>query len=306
MVENATASSVRQSPHSAAVVNAPVKSHDAGGMSPPCRVAVLGFGEAGGAFARDLVAVGADVRGYDPAVAAPAGVAQRSNEADAVGDAELVFSLTAGPAAEAALRAARPALRPGTLWAEANTLSPEEKVRLAGLLGAVGADLVDVAIMAPVTETGLRTPMAAAGPAARRFVTWMQSVEVDIDLVDGPVGAASARKLLRSVVYKGLAAAVVEAMAGAEAAGRADWFYKHLTTEFAGFDARTVDRLIDGTYTHAVRRAEEMTAATEHLSGLGVVPRIAAATRDSLRVIAHTGTPARGDGNRTAVNQQRR
>jgi 3-hydroxyisobutyrate dehydrogenase-like beta-hydroxyacid dehydrogenase len=56
------------------------------------RIALLGLGEAGSAIATDLVAAGADVRGYDPAVAVPTGVADRADEADAVRDADLVLS----------------------------------------------------------------------------------------------------------------------------------------------------------------------------------------------------------------------
>ncbi|MFD0541125.1 hypothetical protein ACFQY7_52150 [Actinomadura luteofluorescens] len=44
-------------------------------------IAVLGLGEAGGAIARDLVAAGAVVRGYDPAVAASGGIVQAASEA---------------------------------------------------------------------------------------------------------------------------------------------------------------------------------------------------------------------------------
>ncbi|MFF0491917.1 DUF1932 domain-containing protein [Nocardia sp. NPDC004068] len=254
-------------------------------------VAVLGLGEAGAAFARDLVAAGASVRGYDPKVPAPEGVSQRSGDADAVRDAELVFSLTTGAEAEAAVTAALPALRPGTLWAEANTVTPELKVRLAHRLRDAGVELVDVAIMAPVPGTGLRTPMSASGAAAPAFATMLREFGIDVDLVDGPVGAASSRKLLRSVVYKGLAAAVVEAMAGARAAGCGDWFHHHLTTEFVRFDAAMIDRLVSGTYAHAARRAEEMDAAAAQLTGLGVTPHIAAAARNALRDIVEATHP---------------
>nr|WP_228538057.1 NAD(P)-dependent oxidoreductase [Nocardia sp. XZ_19_231] len=255
------------------------------------RVAVLGFGEAGSEFARDLVAAGADVRGFDPIVTAPHGVQQRDGDADAVRDAELVFSLTTATEAERALRVSLPALSPGTLWAEANTAAPTLKVRLAELVKDAGADLVDVAIMAPVPGRGLRTPMFVSGSAASQFVELLAEFGVAVDQVPGPVGAASSRKLLRSVVYKGLAAAVVEALAGAAAAGCADWLHEHLIQEFQNFDAQTVQRLITGTFEHAVRRTEEMEAAAGQLADLGVTPRIAAATRDALRVIAESGEP---------------
>ena len=38
-------------------------------------------------------------------------------------------------------------------------------------------------------------------------------------MLDGPAGLAAARKLLRSVFYKGMAASIVEALDAARAAG---------------------------------------------------------------------------------------
>ena len=105
----------------------------------------------------------------------------------------------------------------------------------------------------------------------------------------GPAGEAISRKLLRSVFYKGLAAAVVEALRGAEAAGCADWLRDNIAAELAGFDERTVDRLVDGTHRHARRRADEMAAATEQLLELGVPPRIATAARDLLIELRDAG-----------------
>ena len=48
---------------------------------PPLVIAVLGLGEAGSVIARDLVAAGAVVRGYDPAVAAGPGITDTPGEA---------------------------------------------------------------------------------------------------------------------------------------------------------------------------------------------------------------------------------
>ncbi len=99
---------------------------------------------------------------------------------------------------------------------------------------------------------------------------------------DGPAGEAISRKLLRSVFYKGLAAAVVEALAAADAAGCEPWLRANISAELAGFDEHTIDRLTEGTRRHARRRADEMSAASDQLRELGVPPRIAAAARDLL------------------------
>ena len=247
-----------------------------------CTIAVLGLGEAGSEIARDLVAAGADVRGYDPKVPSVAGVQPRDSEADAVADADVVLSVNSSHDAMTALENALPALRAGTLWADLNTASPGVKVALEERAAERDVPVVDVALMSPVPGKGLRTPMLVSGGGADRFRALLAGLGADVMVQDGPVGEAISRKLLRSVFYKGLAAAVVEALRGAEAAGCADWLRDNIADELAGFDQRTVDRLVDGTHTHARRRADEMTAATEQLQELGVPARIAPAARDLL------------------------
>ena len=249
-------------------------------------IAVLGLGEAGGAISRDLVAAGADVRGYDPLVGAPPGVSARSDEGDAVRDASLVLSVNSALDAEDCLRHALPSLQPGTVWADLNTASPGLKLRLASTAAARGVVVADVALMAPVPGRGLRTPMVASGPGAERVAAVLGSLGAVVEVLEGPPGAAISRKLLRSVFYKGLAAAVVEALAGARAAGCEEWLRSNLAAELAGFDERTVDRLVDGTHRHARRRAEEMTAAAEQLRELGVPPRVAGAAAALLTELA--------------------
>jgi 3-hydroxyisobutyrate dehydrogenase-like beta-hydroxyacid dehydrogenase len=245
-------------------------------------VALLGLGEAGSEIARDLVAAGVDVRGYDPVAPPVDGVQPRESEAAAVADADLVLSVNSSHDAMTALENALPGLRPGTLWADLNTASPGLKVALAERAKEHDVPLVDVALMSPVPGKGLRTPMLVSGEEADRFVGFLAGLGADVDVQPGPVGAAISRKLLRSVFYKGLAAAVVEAMRGAEAAGCAGWLRENIAAELAGFDERTVDRLVEGTQVHARRRADEMMAATEQLEELGVPARVAAAARDLL------------------------
>jgi len=256
------------------------------------RIAVLGLGEAGGEIARDLVAAGADVRGHDPLVVPPDGVDPRSGDADAVRDADLVLSVTSSHDALSALDVSLPALAPGTIWADLNTASPGVKQALVERLAGRDVPVVDVALMAPVPGRGLRTPMLVSGEGAVRYAEVMTGFGADVTTLPGPVGAAISRKLLRSVFYKGLAAAVVEALAGAEAAGCEAWLRGDISAELVGFDERTIIRLVDGTHRHARRRADEMAAASEQLTELGVRPRVASAARDLLADLRDRGTPS--------------
>ena len=79
--------------------------------------------------------------------------------------------------------------------------------------------------------------------------------------------------------YKGMAAAMVEALDAARAAGHEQWLREHIAAELTKAGAGTVQRVIEGTRRHAVRRTAEMQAAADMLTELGVLPLIAEASR---------------------------
>lgn len=253
-------------------------------------IAVLGLGEAGSAIAADLAAAGALVRGFDPAVQAGPGITQCASDADACQGAAVVLSLTCAHEAEAALLAALPGVGPDAVYADLNTASAGLKERLAGLSAAAGTGFADVALMSPVPGRGLSTPMLACGPAAGPFGAALGALGADVDVLPGPPGAAAARKLIRSVYNKGMAAAVTEALRAAEAVGCADWLRATIAAELAAASPATLDRLEQGSIRHARRRADEMAAAADLLAELGVPARIASASEQWLRdMMAESG-----------------
>jgi 3-hydroxyisobutyrate dehydrogenase-like beta-hydroxyacid dehydrogenase len=242
-------------------------------------IAVLGFGEAGSLIARDLAAAGAEVRGFDPQAAAPAGVTAAASDAEAVAGADLVLSVNSASEAVAAFTASIGALAPAAIWADLNTASPAVKQRLAELGRERAIPVTDIAMMAPVPGNGLRVPMLASGDAADRVAATLRGYGADVEVLDGPAGLAATRKLLRSVFYKGMAASIVEALEAARAAGLEDWLRPHIAEDLAKADASTVERIVTGTRQHAVRRGHEMAAAADMLTDLGVPPIMADASR---------------------------
>ncbi|HVW40429.1 MAG TPA: DUF1932 domain-containing protein [Amycolatopsis sp.] len=260
-------------------------------------IALLGLGEAGGLLARDLVAAGAVVRGYDPAVAAGDGVVDTKSEAAAAHGAGLVLSVNSSSASVGALRAGLPGAN-GAIWADLNTSSPGKKRELAAIAAEAGVPFADLAIMAPVPGRGLRVPMLASGVAAKDAARILTSLGASVEVMDGDAGLAAERKLLRSVFFKGMSAAVVEALEAARAAGCEDWLREVIVAELSGADKDTVDRLETGSRKHAVRRTAEMAAAAEMLGELGVPNEVAAASRDQLARLAEGSS---GRSNATSV-----
>ena len=245
----------------------------------PLTVAVLGLGEAGGEIARDLAAAGVRVRGFDPAGPAPPGVEAATGDADACRGADLVLSLTTAAEAEGALQQALDGIAAPAMYADANTSAAGAKQRLAGLAEKAGVPFADIAIMAPVPGRGLRVPMLVCGPAAQAVAGLLGACGAVVEVVDGPPGTAATRKLLRSVFYKGMAAAAIEALAAARAAGCEDWLREHIAAELRAADHTTLARLEEGSHRHALRRSHEMAAAGELLGELGVPGRVARASQ---------------------------
>jgi len=246
------------------------------------RIAVIGLGEAGAAIARDLRAAGAEVVGFDPAVT-DGGVDRAPSAAAAAGGADVVLSVNAASVAADVAGSVAGALGPGAVFADLNTASPGAKRAVAAIVEPSGARFADVALMAPVAGRGLRTPALASGPGAARFAEVVGALGMPVTAIGPEPGAAAARKLVRSVFIKGLAAAIGEALEAADRIGGRDALYADIAATLTAADEALLRRLVEGSAQHAVRRAEEMAAARAMLEELGVEPRVAAASEAWLR-----------------------
>ena len=247
-------------------------------------IAVLGLGEAGGRIAADLVAAGVDVRGWDP-VARPAGVPVADDGQTAVTGADVVLSVNAAAVALDVAEDVAGALDAVTLYADLNTSSPALKRELAEAVRCVFAD---VALVGTVPDTGLRTPALASGAGAERFAELLGPLGMPVEVVGPQPGDAAGLKLLRSVFMKGVAAAALESLAAARAAGAEVRVRADLASVLG---EPLLERLLTGSETHATRRVDEMRAAVGYLEELGVQPRIAAAAAEWLAQLRDAPTP---------------
>jgi len=239
------------------------------------RIAVLGLGEAGSRLAADLAAAGAVVTGYDPEPSR--GAAGAPDIEAAVAASDVVLSVNSAAAAAGVAAAALPGLSGKTVYADLNTAAPALKREVAELVGE--ERFADVALLGPVPDRGLQTPVLASGGGASAFAASLRPLGMPVEVVSAAAGDAAELKLLRSVFLKGLAAAAIESHAAAVAAGHAEW----LEGEIAGVIGRPLlERLLGGSARHAARRVDEMEAATALLLELGVEPRIARASAELL------------------------
>jgi 3-hydroxyisobutyrate dehydrogenase-like beta-hydroxyacid dehydrogenase len=251
----------------------------------PLTVAVLGLGEAGGAIAGDLAGAGASVRGFDPAATAPQGVTAAADAGGAVAGSAVVLSVNAAAVAVEVAESAAAALGTGQVYADLNTARPALKRAVAQVVEPTGAAFADVALMAPVPDRGLRTPALVSGPGADDFAARIAPLGMPLEVLGPETGAAAARKLLRSVFMKGLAAACIESVRAARAAGCEEWMHAEIAEVLAGADGALLDRLLTGSERHAARRIHEVQDARELLAELGVEARVSEAAESWLAAI---------------------
>jgi 3-hydroxyisobutyrate dehydrogenase-like beta-hydroxyacid dehydrogenase len=244
-------------------------------------VAVLGLGEAGARIATDLAAAGCAVQGWDPA-RQPAGIDNAPSALDAVRDAEVVLSVNAAAVALDVATGVAGELGADTVYADLNTAAPQLKRELAE---ALPVPFADVALVGVVPATGLATRALASGAGAERFAELFRPLGMPVEVVGPLPGDAAALKLLRSVFMKGMAAAALESVEAAKAAGVEKRMHADLA---AVIGEPLLERLLNGSRTHAARRVGEMRAAAAYLEELGVEPRIATATAESLEQLRRT------------------
>ncbi|HEX8446377.1 MAG TPA: DUF1932 domain-containing protein [Sphingomonas sp.] len=243
------------------------------------RLAYIGFGEAGMAFAAGLRGGVAYDRKTDLAETAQAkrddyaarGVTGADSSDAAVAGATLILSLVTADQALAAARAAAAAITPGALFCDLNSVAPDTKRAAAAIIMAAGGRYVDVAVMAPVDPAGRAVPLLIAGPhAAAARVALATAGFTRARVLDGPVGAASSVKMIRSVMVKGLEALTTECFLAAEAAGVLDEVAASLDASWPGTDwAAKADYNLDRMMVHGLRRAAEMEEVVKTLDVLG-------------------------------------
>ena len=202
---------------------------------------------------------------------AAANVLGASTAPEAVAGAEAVFSVvTADQAHEAAL-AALPGLMKGALFFDCNSCAPQTKVRTAAEVDAAGGRYVDVAVMARGPSAPPSHPAPDQRPPCRSRGAALAALGMSAQIHAGPVGAASAVKMIRSIMMKGLEALVCECVLAGRKAGVIETVLDSLDDTYPGFEWRKRSAyMLERVMTHGVRRAAEMreVALTVDLLGL--------------------------------------
>ena len=253
------------------------------------RLCLLGFGEVGQTLAADLRAHVGSITAWDlkfaesasaPTLAAgQLGVVAAADARSSVAEADLVISaVTAGQIGEAADSVARH-LKRQAYYFDLNSTSPAAKQAAAAVIDAAGGRFVEAAIMSPIAPRRVASPMLVGGVHAAGFLPLANQLGfAGAQLFSDKLGAASAAKMCRSVVIKGLEALMLESLLTARKFGVEQAVLDSLQSTSPADTWRTQGRyMISRALVHGRRRAEEMREAARTVAEAGLAPRMSGA-----------------------------
>jgi 3-hydroxyisobutyrate dehydrogenase-like beta-hydroxyacid dehydrogenase len=255
-------------------------------------VGLVGYGEVGCILAEDLRAQGVQVSAYDLKLdgaqagplrthAAAHGVTLAPSHFALASQADFIASAVTANQAVAVAQACAPAIKSGAFFLDFNSASPGAKIKAAGLIHAAGGRYVEGAVMTSIPPYRVKVPLLLGGPNAAALAPLVNALGFAAKVASDEFGVASATKMCRSVMIKGLEAMVIESFTAARAYGVEDAVLASLRETFPGIDweqqgAYFFQRVIR----HGRRRSEEMREVAETVREIGLTPWSAAGTAE--------------------------
>jgi len=250
------------------------------------RIALIGYGEVGQTLAADLCAAGVhDVSAWDKLFAesssAPSRAAARSPQvrpaasmAEALAQRTVIVSAVTADNCLAAAREAAASMASQAFYFDLNSVSPGTRREAAAIIEAAGGRYIEAAVMSPIAPKRIASPMLIGGPHAGSFAPLAHALGFSgIEVFDASIGRASAAKMCRSIMVKGLEALVTESLLAARRHGVDAAVLKSLGDLFPSEDCQRMARyLVSRSLQHGRRRAEEMREAARAVAEVGIEP----------------------------------
>lgn len=250
-------------------------------------ICLLGFGEVGQTFAQDLKTgfTAWDIK-FKDAESAPSQAARRfglatpETERAAIEEADVIICAVTAAQDKKAAESVAPWLKPGSFFMDVNSASPGQKLEAAGVIEAAGGRYVEAVIMSPIGNKRLASPVLLGGTHAEEFLPLAHKLGFSGASFYGvALGLASATKLCRSVIVKGLEALLTESMLTARHYGVEDAVLASMQDFFPGTAWEKLARyMISRAVQHGTRRAEEMREAARTVADAGLEPHMSLAT----------------------------
>jgi 3-hydroxyisobutyrate dehydrogenase-like beta-hydroxyacid dehydrogenase len=256
------------------------------------QVGLIGYGEVGRILAEDLRKQDVKVAAYDIKLAgeqaaplrehaAKFGVTLAGSHTDLAARADFIVSAVTASQAVPVAQACAPAVKQGAWFLDFNSASPGAKRRAGALIDGAGGRYVEGAVMTSIPPYRIKVPLLLGGRGAGELAPLLVALGFDAKVASEELGVASAVKMCRSVMIKGLEAMVIESFTTARAYGVEDAVLASLAETFPAINwekqgAYFFQRVIE----HGRRRSEEVREVAETVREIGLTPWSAQGTAE--------------------------
>jgi 3-hydroxyisobutyrate dehydrogenase-like beta-hydroxyacid dehydrogenase len=248
-------------------------------------VGLIGYGEVGRILAEDLRQQDVKVTAYDIKLrsdqsgralrdhAKQHGVALSASHADLAAQSDFIVSAVTASQAVPVAKACAETVKQGAWYLDFNSASPGAKQRAAVLIDNAGGRYIEGAVMTSLPPYRIKVPLLLGGSGAAALAPLLLELGFAAKVASDKLGVASAVKMCRSVMIKGLEAMVIESFTTARAYGVEDAVLASLKETFPGIDwekqgAYFFQRVIE----HGRRRSEEVREVAETVREIGLDP----------------------------------
>jgi 3-hydroxyisobutyrate dehydrogenase-like beta-hydroxyacid dehydrogenase len=256
------------------------------------RIGFIGFGEAASCLSEGLTTEGVpQITAFD-ILRRPEqnNVTIARSIEDLLAASEIVFAAVTSTVALEVAHLAAPHLTERHLYVDINSVSPATKIAVGSIVMKPGARYVEAAVMAGIAGFGHKVPMLLSGKAAADLIRAMAPFGMELEDLGPELGRASALKMFRSIMVKGMEALFQECVLGAEHYGVAKKVLDSLSDSYPGVDWNQMAHyLIGRTAIHGERRAHEMEEVANTLRSIGIKPLMAEATAKRIQWAADKG-----------------
>jgi 3-hydroxyisobutyrate dehydrogenase-like beta-hydroxyacid dehydrogenase len=174
-------------------------------------------------------------------------------------DVAIFVNATHAGGIESVFAACLPHLRAPQVWADLVSVAPSVKVDCAHRAAAGGVPYVDIAMMSAAWIHGHRAALWICGPGEAAFAAWSAAVGTPVTRLGEVAGKAATVKMCRSIITKGMAAALIEGLMLGEKNGVGELVLQCVREDLSPAIMDVLcSRFIAGSMLHGERRATEL------------------------------------------------
>ena len=268
------------------------------------KLGFIGFGEAPYNFTCNLDRSKVDVYAFDLAAegndergnmirrnAAANSVTLVKDIKSLIDSCDIIFCFTSAGSALPIAKSAAPLMQPGMIYVDLNSTSPDTKEKINEVFKDSRGDFVEAAVMASVPANKTKVPIYVCGSKGRVVADTLNPAGTNISFLSETLGAASAMKMLKSVLFKGFIALLTETVFAADHYGVTEKVLgalKHMMLEEMTYE-QCCNYFVEAAAKDSVRMGQEMEQVVETLKSMGENSIMAEAAQKKLEWLTEQG-----------------